>query len=452
MIFTFYSYKGGVGRSMALANIAEMLYERGSSVLMIDWDLDSPGLETYFPEISPKARENFGLLDMLLSYQDIVSRQAPPREGERLQFGDLKDYVVDVYQDEGRFLKLLSAGKRDGISFDRYANEIRLFNWKDFYQTWGGELYFEWFRREIENFAPIILIDSRNGVNEMSLICTLQLADVVVAFTSSNYQSIEGTEKIAEKLKFPDLQKLRPNRSRLDIVVVPARVETGELVARNKFESQFKNKFDYLLPINWKVDNRSFWDLKIPYVPLYAFEELVAVREKRLNGRRIAQELVEAYEKIWNAMVAKASKPGEEPWRRRKQTGKIVIVEDAEQWQKLLKEIVTTTVGEESYELATNQESAKSMLKEHDYKLIILNLNLASGALNNIIEYEGLEILDFLQATGREIPVLVLTSETIVTRNIYSRYPNVTDFFFKGSGEKGLAKNLSESIRKNLAI
>ena len=43
-IVTFYSYKGGVGRSMALANIAVLLAQRGMKVLMVDWDLEAPGL------------------------------------------------------------------------------------------------------------------------------------------------------------------------------------------------------------------------------------------------------------------------------------------------------------------------------------------------------------------------------------------------------------------------
>jgi hypothetical protein len=47
-IVTFYSYKGGVGRSMALANIAILLARRGLSVLAVDWDLEAPGLENYF--------------------------------------------------------------------------------------------------------------------------------------------------------------------------------------------------------------------------------------------------------------------------------------------------------------------------------------------------------------------------------------------------------------------
>ncbi len=40
MIFTFYSYKGGVGRSMALANVAEWLYLQG---LRVGHDRLGPG-------------------------------------------------------------------------------------------------------------------------------------------------------------------------------------------------------------------------------------------------------------------------------------------------------------------------------------------------------------------------------------------------------------------------
>ena len=47
-IITFYSYKGGVGRSMALANVATLLSKWGKRVLMIDWDLEAPGLENFF--------------------------------------------------------------------------------------------------------------------------------------------------------------------------------------------------------------------------------------------------------------------------------------------------------------------------------------------------------------------------------------------------------------------
>src|SRR5258708_19392098 len=52
-IITFYSYKGGTGRTMALANYACYLAQRpvlsGKRILIIDWDLEAPGLHRYFP-------------------------------------------------------------------------------------------------------------------------------------------------------------------------------------------------------------------------------------------------------------------------------------------------------------------------------------------------------------------------------------------------------------------
>jgi eukaryotic-like serine/threonine-protein kinase len=51
-IITFYSYKGGTGRSMAVANIACLLSKRLSRtprrVLVMDWDLEAPGLHRFF--------------------------------------------------------------------------------------------------------------------------------------------------------------------------------------------------------------------------------------------------------------------------------------------------------------------------------------------------------------------------------------------------------------------
>ena len=42
---TFYSYKGGVGRTMAMANVAALLARKGRKVVMLDFDLEAPGLD-----------------------------------------------------------------------------------------------------------------------------------------------------------------------------------------------------------------------------------------------------------------------------------------------------------------------------------------------------------------------------------------------------------------------
>jgi MinD-like ATPase involved in chromosome partitioning or flagellar assembly len=47
-VITFYSYKGGTGRTMALANVAWIIASIGKRVLVVDWDLETPGLHKFF--------------------------------------------------------------------------------------------------------------------------------------------------------------------------------------------------------------------------------------------------------------------------------------------------------------------------------------------------------------------------------------------------------------------
>ena len=55
-VVTFYSYKGGTGRTMALANVAWILAANGHRVLAVDWDLESPGLHRYFAPFIHRGR------------------------------------------------------------------------------------------------------------------------------------------------------------------------------------------------------------------------------------------------------------------------------------------------------------------------------------------------------------------------------------------------------------
>ena len=67
-VITFYSYKGGTGRTMNLANIAYLLAKRrNKKVLVIDWDLEAPGLDRYFDDfvLENQLEANEGLIDFL---------------------------------------------------------------------------------------------------------------------------------------------------------------------------------------------------------------------------------------------------------------------------------------------------------------------------------------------------------------------------------------------------
>lgn len=467
MIFTFYSYKGGVGRTMALANIAELWYSRGGNVLMVDWDLESPGLESFFPQIAQTSRENPGLIDLILNYKEIVENELPP-EDNISPFGDISDYLIDVYpyMENGKTgrLRLLSAGKRNESFFYEYATIIKEFDWGDFYNHWVGERFIEWLRRELERQASIILIDSRSGVSELSGVCTYQMADVVIAFLSSNIQAFRGTTEVIERLNQEDLQKVRKdgNRSYLDTLVIPSRIEMTELVKRNEFEKKFKEKFDHLIPKTWRSETKSFWNLCIPYVPLYSFEERVAIKEKRLGGINISSELVNAYTNLWDAMVDSVSPVGDEPWRWRDSKSKILIIESNKGWKKMLAEVVSTQLGQE-YTIVSSREEALKSLEENNYLAIILNLNISSSGIDTtsspdiygLQNYNGVDVLKSLKVNGRQEPVLVLTDEPVSTRGIYARYPNVVEIISRIQGKEfigNLKNGLKVILKKEFII
>lgn len=276
MICTFYSFKGGVGRTMALANIAELYYQVGFKVLMVDWDLEAPGLERFFPAIDNEAVRNHpGLTDMLTDYKRQITQKIVEKTPAELI--DLDAYITPI-RDDGR-LALLTSGRRGKQHFAHYARTILSFDWQDFYKNWGGGLFFNWLREQLDERADIILIDSRTGVTEMGGVCTYHLADTVIMLCASNEQNLEGTIDMAAKFKHPDVLNLRQGRP-LEVLVIPARVDDwAEAELHNWFRTKFNEKFGDFLPQSLRDELNTLWELKIPYVPLYAYYEKVAVRD-----------------------------------------------------------------------------------------------------------------------------------------------------------------------------
>jgi cellulose biosynthesis protein BcsQ len=120
-IVTFYSYKGGVGRTMALANVAVLL-ARTHRVLVVDWDLEAPGIERFFAELHIDT-EGLGLLPLLTH---VASGSRP----------DYREYIsrVSVPDDDLAF-GLLHSG-RD--SNPNYYQELEHFDWTGFYKHQGS--------------------------------------------------------------------------------------------------------------------------------------------------------------------------------------------------------------------------------------------------------------------------------------------------------------------------
>ncbi|MBT6155401.1 MAG: AAA family ATPase [Planctomycetaceae bacterium] len=70
-VVTFYSFKGGVGRTTALINVAYRLARMGRKVVVADWDLQAPGLtmmDCMLPESGSRSAR--GVLEYLIGLRD----------------------------------------------------------------------------------------------------------------------------------------------------------------------------------------------------------------------------------------------------------------------------------------------------------------------------------------------------------------------------------------------
>jgi uncharacterized protein YjbI with pentapeptide repeats/WD40 repeat protein len=294
MLVTFYSFKGGVGRSMALVNVGEILAERGYDVVLCDWDLEAPGLERYVSD-EPAQLESLraapGIIDLLLEYKDSLTRAGAESDSTSADFqqvGKLRlrrpsSYARPIPGKHTRpgALRLLTAGRRNGEQAAKYAEAIQAFDWSDFYSQWAGASYFEFWRRELSGDSQdrIVLIDSRTGVTEQGGVCTHHLADVVVLMTAANDLNLEGVAWMADVLSQRELLALRDRRS-LAIVPVASRIDqTAQLVEVNAFRERLYQRLGGRAHAAVGDAKQFLLDTEIPYVPFYSFTERVAARE-----------------------------------------------------------------------------------------------------------------------------------------------------------------------------
>ena len=310
-IVTFYSFKGGTGRTMALANVAWILAANGERVLIADWDLESPGLHRFFqPLMDPGAAQLPGVVDFIRLYEwqmgEEIQRLAADGliddDGECKQAGleaiaalieesasQVSGYVVPVgWQFPGNgAIDFLSPGRQanNGV----YESALSALEWDTLYDELNGGQFLDALRERLKGRYDWILIDSRTGLSDIASICTLHLPDIVMDCFTLSTQGIDGAARVAAQIK---------EHTRRDIMVlpVPMRVDHSR---EDKVADGLKTARDLFagLPANMSDDQRAqYWaEVEVPYRPLYAYEETLAAFGDRPGT---PGSLLSSYERI----------------------------------------------------------------------------------------------------------------------------------------------------------
>jgi Mrp family chromosome partitioning ATPase len=271
-IVTFYSYKGGTGRTMALANTAWILASNGKSVLVVDWDLDSPGLHKFYHPFLDAATISGapGVIDLINDYTWAATSDDDRPVDWHLSHARITRLAVPVrwphFPDGGR-LDFVSAGAQNRD----YAATLAIIDWDNFYARLGGGQLFDAMRADMKANYDYTLIDSRTGLSDIADICTAHFPDILVDCFTLSDQSIEGAALVAQKID--DHARSRNIR----ILPVPMRIDDGEkekldagrMLARQLFERFPRGLSD-------DEANRYWSSVEIPYQRFYSFEEILA--------------------------------------------------------------------------------------------------------------------------------------------------------------------------------
>jgi len=309
-VITFYSYKGGTGRSMALANTACILAQDSNNkgILVIDWDLEAPGQHYYFRDLLAKKytegidselaiNEHVGLIDLFLELKQMIPDTNDRYEGQTteeavatLEKIDLNRFIMPT---DNPNLFLLKAGRFD----KQYSTNVNTFNWENFYNR-SPQLIRIWAEKLTTQYQ-YVLVDSRTGLTDISNICTSLMPEKLVVVFTPNRQSLMGIKGLVKQAveyreSSHDQRPLMvfPLPSRID-VSIPKLEEKWQLGNSTEGITGYQPLFEELFKQVYELDECSldgyFKEVKLQHVADYAYgEEIVVLKEGEEGDDRLS--------------------------------------------------------------------------------------------------------------------------------------------------------------------
>lgn len=269
-VVLFYSFKGGVGRSTALAATALNLASAGDRVVVIDADLDAPGVGGLLAgDASETAR--WGVVDYLL--EQPVLKSVPEDGGNSVQ---LEDYYhrcpASLFAGSGEIL-VFPSGRFDS---GRYLDKLARLDYGAPSED-GTHPFVALLEQIRSDLAPDwILVDSRAGLGDVSGFLTGGVCHAHVLLGTLSESSWQGLELVLERL---GADPVRRGQRQADTIMVAAMVpRSDEAVYRNsvaRFTDRARDVFSeryYAAPDPALAD--SFWTLddieggEAPHVPI----------------------------------------------------------------------------------------------------------------------------------------------------------------------------------------
>lgn len=254
-VVTFFSFKGGIGRTTALAGTAIALARKGHRVAMVDLDLEAPGLSTLF---ASEDRGDVGVLDYLIEKRVLKLKWHLRPSVKQINH----PAVVGV---AGEPLRLLPAGRVD----ENYLEKLARMDFQHLTDDSRSGLLCDMLH-ELDASAQkldFILLDARAGFHDLGGFALSSLSHGAVLLASQNRQNWAGVTYAVELLA----RALEPEADPIPLVLVHAMAPPLNAPGREQSLREFKEKayqvfLEHYYSENDDVPNSN--DTDAPFMPV----------------------------------------------------------------------------------------------------------------------------------------------------------------------------------------
>lgn len=281
-VTSFYSFKGGVGRTTATILTALILARQGKKVMVIDFDLEAPGLASIFANQSDNSEELLGVngfVDFLLDFE-FYKRDFSKLNLDNYYF--IKNDQALVGSNGGELI-IIPAISTDSASSNSYINKLSKANIRyGFGKDYVPDLFLKKMEEKIN--PDFILIDTRTGINDVGGLVFNRYAQNIFLLFYGNQQNMFGLESI-----LPELKNL--NKKDVKFYLVNSPVPSDENLAKEETDYYVEKSYEIFVKHYYEEDQYpSQFDQTADHYPInipYNSQALL------LNSNRKLSSLIE---------------------------------------------------------------------------------------------------------------------------------------------------------------
>lgn len=240
-VVSFHSYKGGRGRTTAIASIANLYARTGKNVALLDLDVTAPWLHTRYG-VPVSTLESKDWLQGLLG--KLGEPSAPPTTPEI----DLDDYSirVDDFFETGS-VRLLAPGNPETTEYWRWmaAEFPRFYGVRADPHILGVWRHLRALIAAASPAPDLLLVDAPAGYHDASVYVAMAIADTAVLFAQADDADARWTTKMVKVMREGRPKHANEGYGELQVVGVRARYPDyvhADVDSEARFES-FRDRY-----------------------------------------------------------------------------------------------------------------------------------------------------------------------------------------------------------------